>query len=375
MKPFLKTVVVLMTVCSVHFSTAYADNQASYSDRDDEREMQDFLMTLSNDANKNELLVFHNNGKGNLKPYARIATGGKGTGAGLGNQGALALSSNHRYLFAVNPGSNDVSVFGISRRGIQLLDRAAEPGVRPVSVTVSHNKVYVVNAGDDSIFGYQFNPRKGKLKPLVNSYQHLSGTNTGPAQISFGDEGEALVVTEKATNKITTFTLDDSGIPDQKYSIDSAGKTPFGFTFGKMNQFFVSEAEGGAPNLSSASAYQLGEDGKVDLLNGPLKLGETAACWLATTPNGRVGFTTNTGSDSISSIAIDMMGTLSLLQAKAAQASGPLDLAVSKNGKMLYSLNGGDDSISAYKITGKGVLSKISDVKSIPDRATGLIVF
>lgn len=374
MKPLLKTVVALMAVCTLNFSTAYADN-SSNSDREDDTEMQDYLFTLSNDVTKNELLVYQNTGNGRLKSVAQIATGGKGTGAGLGNQGALALSSNHRYLFAINPGSNDVSVFGISQRGIQLLDRAAEPGVRPVSITVNNNQVYVVNAGDDSIFGYRFNPRKGKLTPLANSYQHLSTANTGPAQISFGDEGEALVVTEKATNSITTFTLNNSGLPSQKYTISSAGKTPFGFSFGKMNQFFVSEAAGGAPNLTSTSAYQLREDGKVDLLNGPLQTGETAACWLVTAPNSRVGFTANTGSNSISSLAIDMQGKLSLLQAKAAPASGPIDLAVSKNGKLLYSLNGGDHSISAYQITGKGVLNKISDVTAIPSHATGLVIF
>ena len=47
----------------------------------------------------------------------RCATGGTGTGGGLGNQGALAFSKNGDYLFAVNPGSNNLSVFSVGKNG------------------------------------------------------------------------------------------------------------------------------------------------------------------------------------------------------------------------------------------------------------------
>ena len=41
----------------------------------------------------------------------------------------------------------------------------------------------------------------------------INSTRTAPAQISFDNEGEVLVATEKATNKITTFTFDDCNTP------------------------------------------------------------------------------------------------------------------------------------------------------------------
>lgn len=55
------------------------------------------------------------------------------------------------------------------------------------------------------------------------------------------------MVTEKATNKIVTFQLDQEGLPGQAQVQDSNGPTPFGFAFGKRGQLFVSEAFGGAP--------------------------------------------------------------------------------------------------------------------------------
>lgn len=334
----------------------------------------DTVYTLSNDAARNEVLAFRHRGRGRMEPAGRFATGGTGTGSGLGNQGALALSENERYLFAVNAGSNDVSVFRIRYGGLQLVDRASEDGVTPVSVAVSHNRVYVVNAGDDSIFGFRFDPYRGKLSPLPGSHHKLSGEGTAPAQISFDRGGNALVVTEKATNKITTFTLNEDGTPAERHVVDSAGTTPFGFAFGKRGQFFVSEAQGGAPGGATVSSYELQEDGRVRVIDGAVAVGQSAACWLAATPNGRIAFTADTPANAISSFAIDFAGNLSLLQTRAAEESRPTDLAVSSDGRMLYTLSGGDRSIGVYRIRKAGTLEKLDDLGSLPSGVTGLIV-
>ena len=172
----------------------------------DKNEVIDTVYTLSNGIEKNEVIAFQRDVKGVMTPTGRFATGGKGTGGGLGNQGALALSKDGDYLFAVNPASNDASVFAVKKSGqLTLQDHADNQGLTPISVTVDYIRMYVVNAGDDSIFGYKFNRKLGKLEPLPLSYKRLSSTRTGFAQISFDNEGENLVVTEKATNKITTF--------------------------------------------------------------------------------------------------------------------------------------------------------------------------
>lgn len=341
----------------------------------EQNEVIDTVYALSNNVDKNEVLAFQRDAKGAMTALGRFATAGKGTGGGLGNQGALAISKDGDYLFAVNPGSNDVSVFAIKKSGqLSLLDHADDQGIRPVSVTVDHNRVYVVNAGDDSIFGYQFNRKLGKLEPLPLSHKRLSSTRTAPAQISFDNEGEVLVATEKATNKITTFTFDDRNTPSDGVSFNSAGATPFGFTFTKRNYIIVSEANGGAPGASSLSSYKLADEGNPSLINSAAATGQTAACWVVTTPNGRIAYTTNTGSSTISSFTVKSDGTLTLLQAIAANEKNPTDLAMSNDGKVLYALSTGDRSVGVYNIDKNGALSKVTNLGPLPAGATGLAV-
>ncbi len=372
MNKTLKLLVSSFCLASLVPASGFADAEnASSHARVDALET---VYTLSNNATQNEVLAFRLDESGHMQPAGRYATGGTGTGSGLGNQGAMALSESGRYLFAINAGSNDVSVFRIKQGELQLVDRAAEEGVTPVSVTVDHNRVYVVNSGDDSIFGFQFDPPSGKLKPLQGSYQKLSGAGTAPAQISFDRDGNALVVTEKATNKITTYALGDNGIPQARHVIDSAGRTPFGFAFGKRDQFFVAEAQGGAANGATASSYQLLEDGTARPIDGAVAVGQTAACWLATTPNGRIAFTADTPANAISSFTVTPDGHLKLWQTRAADENHPTDLAVSAYGRTLYTLSGGDHSIGVYRIGDAGTLQKQDSLAALPPGVTGLVV-
>lgn len=336
----------------------------------------DKLYTLSNDATSNAVYAYQHTAKNGFSIIGNYATGGKGAGAGLGNQGALAVSANDRYLFAVNAGSNEVSVFEIQKNGLKLLDTVADSGKTPVSIAVHDNLVYVVNAGDDSIFGYRFAPDTGTLTALTGSYQPLGGTGNGAAQISFNSTGTVLVVSEKASNQLASFHLDDSGIPQGSQSINSAGSTPFGFAFGKRDQLFVSEAQGGGsnPNASSISSYASDDNGILTLIDGEVKSFQTAACWLVTTPNGRLAFTADTPANALSAYKIDFDGHLKLLQSKAAVANKPGDLAVSGDGDTLYSLNSGDHTLAAYQIKANGLLISGAIQTSLPTFATGLIV-
>lgn len=332
------------------------------------------LYTQSNDASQNAIYSYQLDSWGQMVNQQTFATGGKGAGAGLGNQGALALSHDHKFLFAINAGSNDISVFRVGKNRLTLLDTALESGITPVSITVHDNIVYVVNRGDDSIFGFRFDRKRGKLIPLKNSYRKLPDTDAAPAQIHFDQDGDALVVTEKAANKIVRFTLNDSDLPERVSSVDSAGKTPFGFAFGRRNQFFVANAEMGVASASSLAAYSITPQDKINLIAGAVAANQTAACWAMTTPNGRMAFTANTPASSISSFAIDRQGRPSLLMAQAALVNRPSDLAVNAEGDTLYSLNNGDHTIAVYDIKHHGELETTASIANIPNGATGLLV-
>ena len=95
--------------------------------------------------------------------------------AGLASQGALALSrgGDNGFLFAINAGSDSISVFRWNGDQLQLTDDVASGGVRPVSVTVDQDIVYVLNAGGEgAITGFRVS-QKGKLTPIVRSTRSL----------------------------------------------------------------------------------------------------------------------------------------------------------------------------------------------------------
>ena len=74
----------------------------------------------------------------------------------LASQGSLTLDRRHRLLFAVNGGSGTITVFGVD--GSRLVRRQILPshGDLPVSVSVTGDLVYVLNARDGgSISGYR----------------------------------------------------------------------------------------------------------------------------------------------------------------------------------------------------------------------------
>ena len=93
------------------------------------------VFSSTNAAAGNELLVYATNKAGALSLQTRLATQGAGTGTGLGNQGAVTLSGDGRFLFVVNALSNSVSTFAIRRHGVTLVSAVDSGGQRPVSVT------------------------------------------------------------------------------------------------------------------------------------------------------------------------------------------------------------------------------------------------
>ena len=80
----------------------------------------------------------------------------------LASQYAVILSADHRLLFAVNAGSNDVSSFRVAGDGsLRLADRHSAGGVRPVSLAAHGQALYVLNAGDNTVTGLRVNPNGG----------------------------------------------------------------------------------------------------------------------------------------------------------------------------------------------------------------------
>ena len=334
------------------------------------------VYTMSNATTGNRILAFDRGPGGALRPSGSFATGGLGSGGGLGSQGALTLSENDRWLLAVNAGSNNVTLFATDDDGLRWLDKVPSGGTQPVSVTIHGTLVYVLNAGSDSVSGFRLRPQ-GQLSPLAGSTRPLSGAGTGPAQVQFSPDGRVLVVTEKATNLIVTYTVDEDGFLGRPQVQPSHGATPFGFAFGARRQIFVSEAFGGAADSSAVSSYRVASNGTLHLESPTVATHQTAACWVVVTEDGRFAYTTNTGSGSISGFDIEDDGTLTLLNADGRTAdtgagSAPTDLTLSENGRLLFVLNSAAHSIGTFRVRRDGQLEPDATIGGLPAGANGL---
>ena len=336
------------------------------------------LYTLSNAAGGNAVLAFARGGDGALSPAGSFATGGLGSGGGLGNQGATVLSQGGHWLLAVNAGSNEVTVFARDRRGLEVADKVGSGGVRPVSVALHGDLVYVLNAGSDNLHGFNLDGH-GRLTPIAHSIRALSGTGTAPAQAEFSPDGEHLVVTEKATSRVLIFPVGDGGLLGAPVVQASPSPTPFGFAFGKRDQLFISEASGGQPGRSSMSSYRLNDDSTATLITASADApGQTAACWVAVTRNGRFAYISNTGSGTLTGFNVHRDGALSLIDANGVSGqigagSAPTDLALSGDSRFLFSLNPGNGTLSSFRVAANGKLTLQSHTAGIPASATGLV--
>ncbi|MGI9076895.1 MAG: lactonase family protein [Gemmatimonadaceae bacterium] len=337
------------------------------------------VYTSTNAVSGNMIVMYNRASDGTLSAGASFATGGTGTGAGLGNQEAVIFAYNARFLITVNAGSNEISVF--RRRGngtLELTDKVGSGGTIPVSIAARDGLIYVLNAGGNgNVTGFTVSPA-GKLAALAGSTRPLSQAGgTGPAQLGFTPNGKVLVVTEKATNKIDTYTVGSDGLLAGPTVYASSGATPFGFGFDRLGRLIVSEAQGGAADQGTVSSYDVSTSGALSVLDASKPNFESAPCWIVITRDGRYTYTTNTASNTISGFRIRTNGTLELLDPDGITATsdvGPIDAALSRGDQQyLYVLNQAG-TITAYEVESDGGLTQLAGGASgLPAGSNGLV--
>lgn len=345
-----------------------------------------FVYTLSNASSGNEVIAYSST-PGNLQEIGRFATGGTGTDTNLANQGALILNRNQNLLFATDAGSNTLAMFRVRNNGtLRLVDQVELRGEEPISVTTFANFVYVVNNGSDDIEGYRISGN-ASLEFIQGSQQSLSTIGTAPAQISFGRFGRVLIVTEKATNKITTFTINSNASVDPGNSFDSAADTPFGFSDAFSNIIVVSHATGGRTGEGAVVTY------RVDRFSGEVTQSSTvvddfdgsATCWVVPTNNRRNYFVTNTLSDDITRLRLGLgrSGATTLTTdpvgangaTNVATPATPHDLGLNRSNNQLFVLTVGSDELVSYQLdNGNDQLIQDSQLATGTIFATGIAV-
>ena len=316
----------------------------------------------------NQVVAYHRNPNGTLVPAGSYSTGGLGgvlNGSAvdhLASQGSLTYDPQQNLLYAVNAGSNTVSVFSV--RGDQLALRQIVPsgGFFPVSVAVHGNSVYVLNGlsanvqGFVSFFGHLYSlPGSNRSLGITVPSDTTQFVST-PGQVAFTPDGSRLIVTTKASGSdIDVFRAGPFGYLSPSPVVNAEpGNVPFAVTFDPVGHVVVADA-----GTNAVSTYALSPNGTLNSIS-TVATGQSATCWIASAQGAY--FASNAGSATVSSLAEQVFsGQLSLLGATPTDA-GTVDAAPSAGGQFLYVQTGGTGTVDEFQVGPGGSLAAVGSV-------------
>jgi 6-phosphogluconolactonase len=375
------------------------------------------VYVASNEFSGNKILTFLRFADGSLAPAGPgVPTGGLGTGPGLllpddpiGSQNSLIVDQENQRLFAVNAASNDVSVFAIHPDGLTLVDRQPSYGAFPVSLALDKDTLYVLNAVDNSVSGFDVGA-DGHLAHLqtctlpdlpAGGDGIMPGTATQSpqpvvvqtaGQVGFSPDGAKLVVVSKEGPLLQGFpfgptlgsgrihvydvdqhdgALENCGDPTTTALPSNSGgqgKFPFDFTWSENGQLLMVEIFGAAtsPTGGAVSSFSLGNDGSLTPISVSVGNGQGATCWIVR--SGKNVYAANFISDRISSYTVKSKGQLTLTNGAAATfgpgwTESPIDMAVTDDGRFIYQLTPGSAHIRPFKVnSSSGALTALTPV-------------
>jgi DNA-binding beta-propeller fold protein YncE len=323
----------------------------------------------------NTIVAYTRTASGGLQQAGSYPTGGDGGATNgsvvdhLSSEGSLAYDRRAGLLYAVNAGSNTITVFRV--RGDQLFRSQviSSGGQFPNSITFHGNQVFVLNSwGGGSIAG--FLQLGGYLIPVPAWTRDLGlGTSSStiftgtPGQIGFTPGGSQLLVTTKnATNSVDVFADGRFGPSAQPTVTSLPGTIPFGFTFDQYGHLALVETGAGA-----VATFAIAPDGTLTQL-GSAATGQAATCWITTAPEGTL-YASNAGSATESTLTTDADGTITQLGTTPTDA-GTTDAVVSSDGQYLYVQAGGPGNVDAYRIGPGGALTQTGSV-TVPGAVGG----
>jgi 6-phosphogluconolactonase (cycloisomerase 2 family) len=346
----------------------------------------------------NSVAGFDRDADGSLTaiPGSPFSVGGSGGGHPDASQGSLQLSSDGRYLLAVDAGSNQISVVRIKPDGsLQPVQGSpfASNGVDPVSIGIHGDLVYVANAGpgsssgDTNYTGFRLDPG-GHLTAIPDSTYALPNDSKS-GQVLFNGDGTRAVGTRIATSEIDSFTVGSDGrlTPAAGSPFDAQAFSPsqgfgqLGAEFSPTNsdQLFVSDAHtaaGGAAFPGLVSSFADAADGTLTPVGAPVANDGGAACWIEISHDGRFLFVVNTASASVSSYSIDNGGNLTFLRSTGPGeiGAGAEDARLSPDGSTLWVVESGTDAVTGFTVDGGTLTPLVSIAGPAGATPSGIVV-
>ena len=295
----------------------------------------------------------------------------------LSSQGSLLYEPEQGLLIAVNAGSDSISVFGVLGARLSLREILPSGGEFPASIAISHDVVYVLDAGGEgAVSGYYV--VGGFLVPIPGSTRDLRLGNSNPpnflsspGEVAFSPDGSQLLVTTKfSTNSIDVFHVGPFGLLSATPVMNTPSTTqaPFALTFAPDGQVVVAQAA-----TSSLATYTLSSDGTLTNVS-TVPDGQSALCWV--TEVGGFYYVANAGSGTVSVYTISFSGPLSLvgIVASTGMDSGTIDMAATPDGSTLYVEAGAAGAVDEFHVNGDGSLTPIGSVTGLGAGIEGIAV-
>ncbi len=385
----LMTAVVLMAVFQLSMAVSAQDDKDSNSSSNERNRAEGAVFAMTNATADNEIVVYERFRNGTISRVRSVSTRGLGQGVDTDTQGPLRLSADNRFLYAVNPGSDNISVFEVNGTRLRFLQIVAA-GDQPLSLTICGNLLYSLDGSvaGNGIRGFR-RAANGTLTEIPDSFRMLSSPVAVPGDIEFSPDGRTILVTQKTTNVVLTpqnaidaFTIGADGYASaMPIRNASFGLRPFSLAFRSDGKLVAVESFNAAPNLSAASSYQLNPGGTISVISGSVPNLQTDVCWVLVTNDGRYVYTANFGSGTISSYSLSPSGSLTLLNGAAAFSgamSQPVDIDLSADGHFLYQLLRGTGAVAAFRVEANGSLTSLGLVTGglpVNDGASGLAAY
>lgn len=315
--------------------------------------------------NGNAVVVYDRAANGALSQAGVYPTGGLGGQlAGsvvdhLASEGSLNYDRAAGLLYAVNAGSNTITVFRVDGDTLHRIQTVSSGGTFPVSIAVHGDLLYVANAlTGGSIQGFV---RIGDWLLPVPEWNRPLGLSTtatpqflnSPGQLVFTPNGRQLIVSTKNNgNDLDVFSIGWGGWPSATPTVNSEGSSiPFALTFDAAGNLLVA-----APGAGALTSYSVASNGVISQIQS-VAIGQAAPCWVVGT--GSYFFVSNAGSNSVTTF--NDTGSLTDL-GNTTTDPGTVDAAISGDGQYLYVETGANGIVDEFAIGAGGSLTSLGSV-------------
>jgi hypothetical protein len=335
----------------------------------------DAVFVQTDNLNDNQIVAYGRSAGGILTQAGVYATGGLGGALEgsvvdhLASQGSLAYDRENGLLYAVNAGSDTISVFAVFGDKLALRQVIASGGKFPVSIAVHAGVVYVLNALEGGRL-QGFRVLAGHLVAIPGSGRALGLSTTEtpqfthtPGTVAFTPGGTQLIVTTKANgNDVDVFSVSPGGALSASPVVNSLPETvPFAVSFDPEGHVILAEAAG------FLVSFRLTAGGVLEQLDAAASE-QAATCWVVSARG--YFYASNAGSGSLSTFSSTLAGTVLTLLGDTPTNAGTVDASTSDDGRYLYVQTGAEGIVDEFSVAVDGALSPIGSV-TVPGAVGG----